>query len=70
MSKTARMDQIPAKFLEQAADVLGYPLSKIINLLVKLSEFLEECKIVKLKLIPIKALKPIIKTTDLFHFSL
>ena len=38
-----------AKFLKKAANVLAYPLSKIVNLLVKLSVFLEEGKIAKLK---------------------
>lgn len=43
------MDQIPAKFLKEAGDVLAYPLSRIVNLSVRLSVFLEECKIAKLK---------------------
>ena len=30
------MDQIPAKFLEEAADALAYTLTKIISLSVKL----------------------------------
>ena len=30
------MDQIPAKFLEKAADALAYTLTKIISLSVKL----------------------------------
>ena len=32
MSAAAGIDQIPAKFLNVAADVLAYPLSRIINL--------------------------------------
>ena len=36
VNKDARIDQIPAKFLKEAAHVLAYPLSKIINLSVKL----------------------------------
>ena len=38
--------------------------------MVKLSVFPEECKITKLKRLFKKALKPIPKTTDLFHFYL
>ena len=45
----ACMDKIHAKVLKEAADVLTYPLAKIINLSVKLSVFLEEFKTVKLK---------------------
>lgn len=45
------MDQIPAKFLKEVGDVLAYPLSKIVNLSVRLSVFLEECKILKLELL-------------------
>ena len=45
------MDQITEKFLKEAADVLSYLRSKIINLSIKLSVFPEECKIAKLKLL-------------------
>ena len=48
-SKTAGMDQIPAKFLKDGAEVLALPLGNIINLSIKLSTFPEECKIAKLK---------------------
>ena len=50
-SKAAGMDQIPAKFLRDGAEVLALPLRNIINLSIKLSTFPEECKIAKLKLI-------------------
>ena len=44
------MDQIPAKFLKEAGDMLAYPLSRFTKLLlVKLSVFPKECKIAKLK---------------------
>ena len=43
------MDQIPAKFLRDGAEVLAVPLGNIINLSIKLSAFPEECKIAKLK---------------------
>ena len=48
-SKAAGIDQIPAKFLRDGAEVLALPLRNIINLSIKLSTFPEECKIVKLK---------------------
>ena len=52
ISKAAEMDQIPAKFLREGAEVLALPLGNIINLSIKLSTFLpENCKIAKLKLI-------------------
>ena len=48
-SKAAGMDQIPAKFLRDGAEVLTLPLENIINLSIKLSTFPEECKIAKVK---------------------
>ena len=36
MNKAAGMDQIPAKFLKEGADMLANPLSRIINLFVEL----------------------------------
>ena len=48
-SKAAGMNQIPAKFLRNGAEVLALPLRNIINLSIKLSTFPEECKIAKLK---------------------
>ena len=38
------MDQIPAKFLRDGAEVLALPLRNTTNLSIKLSTFLEECK--------------------------
>ena len=67
-SKAAGMDQIPAKFLRDEAEVLALPLRNIINLLLKLSTFPEDCKIAKLRLIFKKVQGMIVKTTDLFHF--
>lgn len=43
------MNQIPAKFVKEAADVLAYSLSNIINSSIKLSVFPQECKISRLK---------------------
>ena len=48
-STTTGMNQIPAKFLRDGAEVLALPLGNIINLSIKLSTFPEECKIAKLK---------------------
>ena len=47
INKVTGLDQISAKFLKKAAYVLAYPFAK--NLSVKLSVFLEEYKIAKLK---------------------
>ena len=48
-SKAAGIDQIPAKFLRDGAEVLALPMENIINLSIKLSTFPEKCKIAKLK---------------------
>ena len=48
-SKAAGIDQIPANFLRDGAEVLALPLGNIINLSIKLPNFSEECKIAKLK---------------------
>ena len=48
-SKDAGIDHIPAKFLKDGAEVLALPLRYIINWSIKLSNFPEECKVVKLK---------------------
>ena len=48
-SKAAGMDQIPAKFLWNGAEVLALLLKNIINLSIKLSTFPEERKIAKSK---------------------
>ena len=53
------------KFLKWAADVLACPLSKVMNLLVKLSVFLE-CKITKLK--PLWKAQKLIPDTERDHF--
>ena len=46
-SKAAEMDQIPAKFLRDRAEVLALPLRNIITLSINLSTFPEESKIAK-----------------------
>ena len=70
INKAAGMDQIPAKFLKEAADVVAYPLSRFINLFVKLSIFLEECKIARLKPLFKKGSKTDPKNYTPFHFYL
>ena len=57
------MDQIPAKFLMDGAEVLALPLGNTKNLSKKLSTFPEECKIAK----KVQGLIP--KTTVLFPSS-
>ena len=49
MKKATGMGQIPAKLLTEAVYVLAYPLSGIINILVKLSIFPEVCRFAKPK---------------------
>lgn len=46
-SKAAEIDQIPAKFLKDGAEVLAFPLKNIINLLIKHSTFAEKCKLIR-----------------------
>ena len=48
-NKVAGMDQIPANFLRDRAEVMALPFRNIINLSIKFSTFPEECKIAKLK---------------------
>ena len=48
-SKAAGMDQKPAKYLKDSAEVLASSLENIINLSIKLSTFPEECKTATLK---------------------
>ena len=50
MNEISEMYQILAKFLKEAVDVFADPLSRILNLLVKLS-LIPEDKIAKLKLL-------------------
>ena len=65
-NKAARRDRISVKFLKRAVDVLACQLSKIMNLLVKLSVFLEECKITNLK--PLWKAQKLIPKTERDHF--
>ena len=65
-SKAAGIDQIPAEFLRDGAEVLALPLGNIINLSMKLSTFPEKCKIAKLKPILKKWQGLIPKTNVLF----
>ena len=67
-SKAAGMDQIPAKFLRDSAEVLALPLRNIINLSIKESTYPEEYTIAKLQPILKKVQGLIPETTDLFLF--
>ena len=60
INNAAGMDQIPAKFLREAADVLAYPL--FINLSVKYLYFQMNVKLLSQNHCLKKALKPIPKT--------
>ena len=62
------MDQIPAKFLMDSAEVLAFPLRNVINLSITLSTFPEDCKVAKLKPILKKGARTDPKTTELFDF--
>ena len=48
-SKSAKMDQIPAKYLRDGAQVMALPLRNIINLSINSLTLPKECKIAKLK---------------------
>ena len=48
-SKVTGMDQIPAKFLRDGAELLAFPFRNLINLSIKLSTFPDQCKTAKLK---------------------
>ena len=62
VSKAPGMDQIPAKFLGDDAEVLAFPLRNIINLSIKLSNFPEECKIANFKPISKKGARTDLKS--------
>ena len=68
-SKAAGIDNLSGKFLKDGAHVLARPISQLCNLSIKLNSFPRSCKIAKVKPLFKKALRPILKTTALFHFS-
>ena len=49
VNKAAGMDNISARFLKDGADILAIPVTQISNLSIKLSHFLNNCKLAKLK---------------------
>ena len=49
VNKTAGTDNVSGRFLKDGADVLGIPITQICNLSIKLSHFLKDCKVAKLK---------------------
>ena len=69
-SKAAGIDNLWGKFLKDSTHVLTQPISQLCNLPIKLNSFPRNCKIAKVKpLFKKKALRPILKTTTLYHFS-
>ena len=68
-SKAAAIDNLPGKFLKYGAHVLARLISELCNLSSKLNCFQEAAKSLKLNLSLKKALRPILKTTALFHSS-
>ena len=49
VNKAAGIDNVSGRFLKDGADVLGIPITQICNLSIKLSHFLKDCKVAKLK---------------------
>ena len=47
VNKAARIDNVSGRFLKYGADV--FPITQICNLSIKLSHFLKDCKVAKLK---------------------
>ena len=48
-NKAAGIDNVSGRFLKDGADVLGIPITQICNLSIKLSHFLKDCKVAKVK---------------------
>ena len=69
-SKAAGIDNLSGKFLKDGTHVLARPISQLCNLSLKLNSFPKSCKIARVKPLFKKALRPILKTTALFHSSL
>ena len=49
ISKTARVDNLPERFLKDGAVILAKPMTKICNLSIKSKMFPDPCKLAKLK---------------------
>ena len=49
VSKGARIDNVSGRFMKDGAIVLGIPTTQICHLSIKLSHFLKDCKVAKLK---------------------
>ena len=49
VNKAAGIDNVCSRFLKDGAKVLGIPITQICNLSIKLSHFLKDCKVAKLK---------------------
>ena len=57
ISKAAGVDNLPSRFLQNGAVILAKPMSKICNLSIKSKNFLDPCKLAKLKPILKKKLR-------------
>ena len=68
-SKAAGIDNLSGKFLKDGAHVLARLISQLCNSSIKFNSFPSSCKIAKVKPLLKKALRPILKTTALFHSS-
>ena len=51
LNKAAGMDNISGRFLKDGADILAIPVTQICSLSIKLSQFPNNCKLAKFKLI-------------------
>ena len=69
-SEAAGIDNLSSKFLKDGTHVLTRPISQLCNLSIKLKSFPRSCKLLKLNHFLKRALRPILKTTALFHSSL
>ena len=57
-------------FIKNAADVLAQPIFELCNLYIKLNSLPRSCKTAEVKPLLQEALRPILKTITIFHFSL
>ena len=70
ISKTARVDNLPERFLKDGAVILAKPVTEICNLSIKLKTFPDPCKLAKLKSIFKKGSRIDPPMTDLFNYYL
>ena len=56
-------------FIKNAANVLAQPIFELCNLSIKLNSLPRSCKTAEVKPLLQEALRPILKTITIFHFS-